>query len=117
MSEVLAALQVVSTTAKLQDVPSHRLIVLGAVDSFQPALAGFSIRLDKHEVPFKGLWVSILDQKRHFYGGDARFFGRLSNGDLFLPQQVLNPFPVLDGGISMCLLGLSKYFHTCTCAL
>jgi hypothetical protein len=103
MSEVLALFQVVSTTAKLEDVPSHRLIVLGAVDSFQPALAGFSVRLDKHEVPFKGLWVSILDQRRHFYHGDARFFGRLSK--LFLPQQVLNPFCFL------CLTVVSPYAY------
>jgi len=116
MIEVLEALQIVSATAKVQDVTSHRLVVLGAIDSFQAGLAGFPERLGKHEVGFKGLWVTVFDQRRFFYGGNARFFGRLRNRGLFLPKEVLNPpfFSVLDGGSAIRLLGASKHFHRCT---
>jgi hypothetical protein len=88
MNQVLEALEVMSTKAKLGDVTSHRFVVLGAMHSFQAGFPGFSIRLNKHEVAFKGLWVCSLDQRKYFYGGDARFFGRLSNGGRFLPEQV-----------------------------
>ena len=91
MNQVLEAVEVMSTTAKLGDVTSHRFVVLGAIHSFQAGFAGFSIRLNKHEVAFKGLWVCKLDQRKYFYGGDARFFGRLSKGGRFLPEEVTDP--------------------------
>jgi len=73
MSEVLHALEDMSTQAKLEGVTSRRFVVIGSIDSFQAGFAGFSVRLDKHEVPFKGLWTTVLDQRNYFYGGDACF--------------------------------------------
>ena len=90
-SEVQQALQDTSKQAKLLDVTSCRLVVLGSVDTFQAGFAGFTLRMDHHEVPFRGLWTTVLDQKRFFYGGDAFFFGRLSNGGRFLPEEVFTP--------------------------
>jgi hypothetical protein len=91
MNQVLEALEVTSTKAKIGDVTSHRFVVLGAIHSFQAGFPLFSVRLNNHEVAFKGLWVCNLDQRKNFYGGDAKFFGRLSNGGRFLPEQVLTP--------------------------
>jgi len=90
-SEVQQALQDMSKQAKLLDVTSRRFVVLGSVDTFQAGFAGFTFRMDDHEVPFRGLWTTVLDQKRFFYGGDASFFGRLSNGGRFLPAEVFTP--------------------------
>ena len=90
-SEVLQALEDTSKQAKLLEVTSRRFVVLGSVDTFQAGFAGFSKRVDHHEVPFRGLWTAVLDQKRFFYGGDASFFGRLSTGGRFLPAKVNTP--------------------------
>jgi len=90
-SEVQQALQDTSKQAKVQDVASGRFIVLGSVDTFQAGFAGFTGRVDHHEVPFRGLWTAVLDQRRFFYGGDASFFGRLSTGSRFLPEEVFTP--------------------------
>ena len=76
MNQVLEALEYTSTKAKLGDVTSHRFVVLGAIHSFQAGFPGFSIRLNKHEVAFKGLWVCNLDQRKYFYGGNAKFYSR-----------------------------------------
>ena len=89
MRQLLEALQVTTTAAKVGDVRSRRVIAIAAVDSFQAGLSDFPARLNNKEVAFQGLWVSVFDQRSFFYVGDAVFFGRLSNGGHFLLQQVV----------------------------